>query len=217
MEGQVLDAPNALAQAIRLQQLAGAYGEWDTYKDDEGKTKSNFQHADPSSKTDELIQRLNGLGRAVVFTRFRNRAEFVAERIRQETDMEVLLMVGGLGESKQKEYLDRFLDVGRHPDPLVAVCVYGTISEGVNELVASRDIFLLDWYTAKDAVQAVDRLDRPGIKHASVRATVLYSEGTIDELMIDRSSMRVLPLKEVLRTPDAYAFLLNPIDTQIEE
>jgi hypothetical protein len=100
---------------------------------------------------------------------------------------------------------------------LVAVCVYGTISEGVNELVASRDIFLLDWYTAKDAVQAVDRLDRPGIKHASVRATVLYSEGTIDELMIDRSSMRVLPLKEVLRTPDAYAFLLNPIDTQIEE
>lgn len=217
MEGQELDAPNVLAQAVRLQQLAGAYGKWETYHDEEGKKKSSFLHADPSSKTDELILRLAGLNRSVVFTRFRNRAEFVAKRIREELDMEVLLMVGGISEAKQSEMLDRFFDLVHNPDPLVAICVYGTISEGVNELVTARDIFLLDWYTSKDAVQAVDRLDRPGIKHESVRATVLYSEGTIDELMIDRSALRVLPLKEVLRTPDAYAFLLNPIDRQIEE
>jgi ERCC4-related helicase len=160
------------------------------------------------------LLRLDGLDRSVVFTRFRNRAEYVAERIEQELGYEVLLMVGGITEKKQKELLDRFADpLNRN---LVAVCVYGTISEGVNELVASRDILLLDWYTAKDAAQAVDRLDRPGTKHDIVRATVLYAEGTIDELMIDRSSMRVLPIKEVLRTPDAYAFLLDPIDSYSE-
>ena len=210
MDGQTLDAPNVLAQAIRLQQLAGGLGEWETYQDEEGKTKSTYQHADPSAKVDELLERINGLDRAVVFTRFRNRAEYVAERIENELGVEVLLMVGGISEKNQKNLLDRFMDLRNRN--LVAVCVYGTISEGVNELVVSRDILLLDWYTAKDVAQAVDRLDRPGLKHESVRATVLYAKGTIDELMIDRSSFRVIPLKEILRTPDAYAYLLNPID-----
>lgn len=217
MDGQVLDAPNALAQATRLQQLAGGLGKWETYQNEEGITKSTYQHADPSSKVDELIERIAGLRRAVVFTRFRNRAEYVASRIETELDVEVSLMVGGMGEKKQKEHLDRFLDIVHNPEPLIAVCVYGTISEGVNELVASRDIFILDWYTAKDVAQAVDRLDRPGTRHDSVRATVLYAEDTIDELMIDRSSFRVLPLKEILRTPDAYSYLLNPIDRDREE
>jgi hypothetical protein len=214
MDGQVLDASNALAQAVRLQQLAGGLGEWETYTDEEGRTKSNYQHATPSAKTEELLFRLAGLDRAVVFTRFRNRAEFVADQIQKELGYETLLMVGGISEARQQALLDQFSD--RRYRNLVAVCVYGTISEGVNELVAAQDIFILDWYTAKDVAQAVDRLDRPGQK-LMVRSHVLYSRGTIDELMIDRSSNRVVPLKKVLRTPKAWGFLLNPIDTQYEQ
>lgn len=208
--GEVLDAPNVLAQAVRLQQLAGGLGTWETYYDESGKKKSSYKHADPSSKLDELLFRLEGLRRSVVFTRFRDRANFVADAIRSNLGYEVMLMVGGLSEANQKKMLDRFFS--NAPEDIVAVCVYGTISEGVNELVSARDIFILDWLTAKDVAQAVDRLDRPGTMHDSVRATVLYSEGTIDELMIDRSSMRVLPLKEILRTPDAWEYLANPID-----
>ncbi len=213
-DGEVLDASNALAQATRLQQLAGGLGTWKTFKDEEGRTKSNYQHADPSAKVDELIFRLDGLNRAVVFTRFRNRAEYVAKRIEDETGSEVLLMVGGMSEKTQKENLDKFSDPLL--DDIVAVCVYGTISEGVNELVISRDIFILDWLTAKDVAQAVDRLDRPGTKHDSIRAHILYSEETIDELAIDRSAFRVLPINKILRTPDAYEYLLNLVDRNNE-
>lgn len=214
-DGEVLDASNALAQATRLQQLAGGLGTWETYKDEEGRTKSSYQHADPSAKVDELIFRLNGLNRAVVFTRFRNRAEYVAERIESELGVEVLLMVGGISEKNQKKMLDRFMSIELYDD-IVAVCVYGTISEGVNELVTSRDIFILDWLTAKDVAQAVDRLDRPGTRHDSIRAHILYSEETIDELAIDRSAFRVLPINKILRTPDAYEYLLNLVDRNNE-
>ncbi len=213
-DGEVLDASNVLAQGTRLQQLAGGLGTWETYKDEEGRTKSSYQHADPSAKVDELIFRLDGLNRAVVFTRFRNRAEYVAKRIEEENGSEVLLMVGGMSEKVQKENLDRFSDPLL--DDIVAVCVYGTISEGVNELVTSRDIFILDWLTAKDVAQAVDRLDRPGTKHDSIRAHILYSEDTIDELAIDRSAFRVLPINKILRTPDAYDYLLNLVDRNNE-
>lgn len=213
--GEVLDAPNILAQAVRMQQLAGGLGTWETFENENGQIKSTYQHADPSSKIDELLFRLEGLNRAVVFTRFRNRAEYVSRRIEAELGHETLMMVGGVSDKNQKEMLRRFMDPVE--ENLVAVCVYGTISEGVNELVASRDIFILDWYTAKDVAQAVDRLDRPGTKHDSIRATVLYSEDTIDELMIDRSSFRVLPLKSIMRTPNAWSYLLNPIDRDHEE
>lgn len=211
LDGQILDAPNALAQATRLQQLAGGLGKWETIEDEEGRTKSSYQHADPSSKIDELIFRLDGLHRSVVFTRFRNRAEYVAKRIEDELGIEPLLMVGGISEAKQKKMLDRFVDRDLATGPLSAVCVFGTISEGVNELVSSSDIFILDWLTAKDVAQAVDRLDRPGQKRM-VRATVLCAEATIDELMIDRSAVRVLSLNAILRTPDAYKYLLNLVD-----
>lgn len=212
LDGQVLDASNALAQATRLQQLAGGLGEWETKEDETGRIISSYQHADPSSKVDELIFRIDGLHRSVVFTRFRNRAEYVAQRIEDELGIETLLMVGGLSEAKQKEMLDRFIDGNLDSDPLSAVCVFGTISEGVNELVSASDIFLLDWLTAKDVAQAVDRLDRPGVKHEYVRATVLYAKGTVDELLIDRSALRVKSLNKILRTPDAYQYLLNLVD-----
>lgn len=213
--GEVLDAQNILAQATRLQQLAGGLGTWETSKDESGRTTSSYRMARPSAKTDQLVFRLEGLNRAVVFTRFRNRAEFVAAEIEKELGHEVMLMVGGISDKRQKEMLDRFLNSSA--ENIVAVCVYGTISEGVNELVAARDIFILDWLTAKDVAQAVDRLDRPGTQHDSVRATVLYAQGTIDELMIDRSAIRVLPLKEILRTPEAWAYLVNPIDRKYVE
>ncbi len=213
-DGEVLDASNVLAQATRLQQLAGGLGTWETYKDEEGRLRSTYQHADPSAKIDELILRLAGLDRAVVFTRFRNRAEYVARRIESELGSEVLLMVGGLSDQAQKENLDRFANPELHD--IVAVCVYGTISEGVNELVSSKDIFILDWLTAKDVAQAVDRLDRPGTKHDYIRAHILYSEETIDELAIDRSAVRVLPINKVLRTPKAYDYLLNLVDINNE-
>ncbi len=212
---EVLDASNVLAQATRLQQLAGGLGTWDTFKDEEGRVKSTYQHADPSAKVDELIYRLTGLNRAVVFTRFRNRAEYVAKRIEAELGYEVILMVGGISEKNQKEMLDRFMTISMYDD-IVAVCVYGTISEGVNELVTSQDIFILDWLTAKDVVQAIDRLDRPGNRHISIRAHILYSEDTVDELAIDRSALRILPMNKILKTPRAYEYLLNLVDSNKE-
>lgn len=208
--GEVLDAPNQLARAVRLQQLAGGLGKWKTEEDEEGRLTSSYLHANPSSKTDVLIEMLEGLDRAVVFTRFRNRAEFVTDRIKKELGVEVALITGGVSEKRTKQMLGQFLNLEENPEPIVAVCVYGTISEGVNELVSAQDIFLLDWSTVKDVEQAVDRLDRPG-QTGSVRAVTLYSKGTIDELTIDREAGKVKPLREILRNPEGWAYLLTPI------
>ena len=203
-EGHVLDASNALAQLTRLQQLAGALGHWETKTDDTGKVISKFTHADPSSKTDKLLEMLEGLDRAVVFTRFRDRAEFVANKILEELRIEPLLFTGGTSEVVTELYLERF----KNPDlrPCVAVCVYGTISEGINDLVIAHDIFFLDWSTVKDVEQAADRLDRPG-QTQQVRCVTLYAEGTVDELAINREAGKVRPLRGILRDEHGWAYL----------
>lgn len=209
--GEVLDAPNVLAQATRLQQLAGGLGTWSTSEDDAGRVRSEYTPADPSSKVDTLIDMLAGLDRAVVFTRFRKRAEYVARRIGEDLPgVEPLLITGSTTEISTKLALARFSDPKQ--GPFVAICVFGTISEGVNELVAAQDIFFLDWSTTKDVSQAADRLDRPGQK-GMVRAVTLYSKGTIDELTIDREAFKMVPIREALKTPDAWSFLLDPIDS----
>lgn len=202
--GMVLDASNHLARLTRLQQLAGGLGEWETYEDETGRVVSNYRHANPSSKTDVLIDRLQGLDRAVVWTRFRDRAEFVARRIAEETNLEPLLITGSTTEVATGLALARFADPRQ--GPFVAVCVYGTISEGINELVAASDVFFLDWTVVKDVTQAADRCDRPG-QARQVRCTTLYARGTVDEAAIDREAQKVRPLRALLRDPRAWEFL----------
>ena len=204
MEGQVLDAPNQLARLVRLQQLAGGLGVWETKQAEDGRVVSTYRHADPSSKTDVLLDMLQGLHRAVVFTKFRDRAEYVARRISQAGFAEPLLITGATTEAATSSALARFADLQQ--GPFVAVCVYGTISEGVNELVSASDIFFLDWSTVKDVTQAADRLDRPG-QERMVRCVTLYAARTVDEAAIDREAGKVIPLRELLRSPDAWAFL----------
>ena len=204
-DGQRLEASNALAQAVRLQQLAGGLGEWTTKEDSTGKIVSKYRHALPSAKLDMLLGMLDGLQRAVVFTRYRDRAEFVADHL----DCGVLF-TGGQSEKVTTQRLEWFRDVEQYPSPQVAICVYGTISEGVNDLVSAHDIFFLDWTTAKDVTQAADRLDRPG-QTSLVRCVTLYAKGTIDEVAIDREAGKVRPLREILRSPDAWRFLDDPL------
>jgi hypothetical protein len=203
-DGQVLDASNHFARLVRLQQLAGGLGEWETYEDETGKVVSHYQHANPSAKTDVLLEMLEGLDRAVVWTRFRNRAEFVTKRIAEETKLEPLLISGATTEVATELALARFSDPKQ--GPFVAVCVYGTISEFVNELVAASDVFFLDWTTVKDVAQAADRCDRPG-QTRQVRCVTLYARGTVDEAAIDREAGKVRPLRALLRDPKAYEFL----------
>ncbi len=209
---QVLDASIVLTQMTRLQQLAGAHGEWETWEDEDGRTRSSFKHADPSSKTDVLLEMLEGLDRAVVFTRFRDRAEYVADRVKaSDLEIEPLLITGGTTEAATKNSLALFAAMGPFDSgPYVAICVYGTVSEGINDLVSAHDIFFLDWTTAKDVTQAADRLDRPG-QDRQVRCVTLYAEGTIDELAIDREAGKVKPLRSILRSPDGWHFLLDPL------
>ena len=207
-DGQVLDASTVLTQMVRLQQLAGGLGKWSTFEDKEGITRSKYQHADPSAKTDVLIEMLAGLHRAVVFTRFRNRAEFVAKKISEDGFAIPLVISGATSEVETHNALARF--ASDDATDLVAVCVFGTISEGVNELVSAHDVFFLDWTTAKDVTQAADRLDRPG-QDRLVRCVTLYSEGTIDEAAIDREAGKVRPLREILRSPDGWQFLVDPL------
>ena len=212
MGGQTLDAPNALAQATRLQQLAGGLGEWKTWEDDEGRTKSSYSHSDPSAKIDRLMDMIDGLDRVVIWTRFRDRAEFVAHRLRQVTPPSVTMpypitISGGTSEKETSRALRRFAH--EYACPLALICVYGTISEGVNQLVRAHDVFILDWTTQKDVGQAVDRCDRPG-QDRRVRVVTLYAKDTIDEAAIDREAMKVRPLRQILRSPDAWGHLLSP-------
>ena len=202
-EGQVLDASNTLAQLVRLQQLAGGLGEWDTSEDPTGRVRSSYQHARPSAKLDALTDLIVGLDRVVVFTQFRNRAEFYAAEIGTH---DVLLFTGAVSEIETANRLARF--ASGDETLMVAMCVYGTISEGVNELVSAHDIVFLDWRTVKDVEQAADRLDRPG-QTTEVRCITLYSEGTIDEAAIDREADKVRPLREILRSPEGWAYLIG--------
>lgn len=212
IDGQTLDASTVLVQLTRLQQLAGAFGQWETFEDHTGAVKSTFTHARPSAKIDVLLERLEGLQRAVVFTRFRDRAEFVANEIASKMNgVKPLLITGGVSEAQTTQRLERFLNVEKHNLPHVAVCVFGTVSEGINELVSADTMFILDWTTAKDVTQAADRLDRPGQK-SPVKIVTLYSEGTVDEAAIDRESNKVVPLRKILRSPKGWEFLLNPIE-----
>ena len=204
-DGMVLDAKNVLDQATKLQQLAGGLGTWKTWVDGDGIMRSRYSISAPSSKTEVLLDMLRGLHRAVVFTRFRNRAEFVASEIEKELEVEAIVISGGQTENMTDQLLDRFM----HDEvPLVAVCVFGTISEGVNELVAAQDVFFLDWITVSQVEQAVDRLDRPGQK-GQVRAVTLYSTGTVDELAIDRERNKVIPLRIAIRSKDGWRYLVD--------
>lgn len=208
LDGMTLDSSTVLSQMTRLQQLAGGLGKWETWEDEEGRVRSRYRLAAPSAKTDTLVHMVDGLHRAVVFTRFRDRANFVAGKIGDETESVPLVISGGTTEAQTTAALTRF--ASDDPANLVAVCVYGTISEGVNELVAAHDVFFLDWTTAKDVTQAADRLDRPG-QDRMVRCVTLYSEGTIDEAAIDRESGKVKPLREILRSPAGWKFLIDPM------
>lgn len=205
-DGQKLDAPTKLAQLTRLQQLAGGLGTWETH-DENGRQVSTYHLAHPSSKTDALLDMLAGLQRAVVFTRFRDRANFVASAI-AKTVTEAVVFSGATSEKDAHYNLGRFADTAGHPYPMAAVCVFGTISEGVNELTTASDIFFLDWTTAKDVSQAADRLDRPG-QTRLVRCVTLYAEGTVDEAALDREAGKVRPLRELLRAPEAWEWLLD--------
>ena len=211
IEGKVLDASNVLVQLTRLQQLAGAYGDWETFQDHSGAIHSTFRHTRPSAKLDVLLDRLEGLQRSVVFTRFRDRAEFVAREIEKECVTTPMLITGRTNERETEAILNIFSRPNDFPEPHVVICVYGTISEGVNELVSASTMFLLDWTTAKDVTQAADRLDRPGQK-SMVRIVTLYSENTIDELAVDREANKVIPLRKILRSPKGWDFLLDPFD-----
>ena len=130
---------------------------------------SKFTHAAPSSKTDKLLEMIEGLRRVVIFTRFRDRAEFVAQAIEDSGWGMAQLYTGKTNETKTEAQLIEFDDES-DPDPIAAVCVYGTISEGINQLVSAHDIFFLDWSTVKDVEQAADRLDRPGQTQISTSA-----------------------------------------------
>ena len=213
MDGQTLDASTSLVQATRLQQLAGGFGKWKTWKDEEGRTRSSYRLADPSAKVDRLIDMIDGLDRVVIWTRFRDRAEYVARRLREHAQPSTVpfpLIISGRTSEKETTWALRRFSQERQ-GPLAAICVYGTISEGVNELVRAHDVFILDWTTAKDVGQAVDRCDRPG-QTKQVRAVTLYAQGTIDEAGIDRESMKVRPLRSILRSPDAWSHLLSPFE-----
>lgn len=168
-DGDVIMAPNVLAQMIKLRQIASGL-------DLLGET------FDDSSKLDLAIELIEDVlpNKTVVFTWHRATAAALAKRLRNRG-------IGGVsvvtGEVPQKQRAALIEDFQTNPDTKVFVGTIKTIGESVTLHAAADVIFIEHSWTAADMDQAKDRVYRIG-QTRRVSVTYIVAKDTVDETRV---------------------------------
>lgn len=183
--GELLEAPNALAKMMKLRQIASGF-----VKDTETGEIHIIGDSLRKSVKEVCQVTLETEKRIVVFAYFRAECERLADMLRQRgTTVEVVT-----GSTKADERLairKRFGDVSGNPERIILVAQQRTMSVSVNELVTAQNaVFASMSERREDWVQARGRLDRNGQKGQHVTFWNVMSPGLIGEIMRDRHEDR---------------------------
>lgn len=179
--GQLLEAPNALAKYMKLRQVTAGLA-----KD----TTTGQVHIIGDSKRKAQIEvanvTLGGEQRLVLFGYFTTECHLLAEKLRKiepNTTVEVIT-----GATKGPERLDirrRFGDVSGNPQRMILVAQQRTMSVSVNELVTAQNALYGSLSERRDdLVQSRGRLDRNGQEGSHVTFWNVFVPGTVDEVML---------------------------------
>lgn len=187
-------APNRLAQMMRLRQITSGY-----LPDDSGTMRDIG-----TSKADVIGSIVNdqlaGENRVVVFAQFVPEiARLRAKLATKGTTVEVI--DGSVKAEERLAIRQRFGDTAKHPERIVLVAQFKTVSLSVNELVtASHAVFGSLSLQRDDLIQAQDRLNRMGQKRP-VTFWFALVPGSVDAVIYkshqDRSNLEAAVLDHI--------------------
>lgn len=182
--GDLLEAPNALAKIMKLRQISAGFVR-DTTTGEIHVVGNSLQKA-----VAEIINvQLANEKRVVVFAYFKSECEALAKALVQK-GREVELITGQTKARDRLAVRRRFGDVSGNPDPIVLVAQVRTMSLSVNELVtAQHAVYATMSERRVDWAQSRDRLNRKG-QLLPVTFWNCYVPGTVGEVMIEKHKDR---------------------------
>lgn len=182
--GDLLEAPNALAKIMKLRQIHGGF-----VKDTE--TEIVHEVGDTLRKSVQEIVNVNlaNEDRVVVFAYFKSECAALADALKQK-GRTVELITGATKASERLAIRQRFGDTQSHPEQTVLVAQARTMSLSVNELVtASHAVYASMSERRDDWVQSRGRLDRNG-QTKPVTFWNVFAPNTVGQIMIDNHKRR---------------------------
>lgn len=197
--GDLLVAPNPLAQLMRLNQLASASA---SVTEDGIVTLES-----PSPKVDDLVDLLEEMGDEplVVAAVSRQLIELAAERL-TKLNIPHGLVTGAQSGYERGQAVTRFQD-GRDR---VILLTLGAGAEGLTLTRASRMLFMQESYSEVQNAQARDRVHRIGSEiHAAVQIIVQITPGTVEETRREIVTTKAMRMEEVVRDEETLRRLLG--------
>lgn len=172
--GELMSTPSMLINRLRLRQLTCGFAK----EDDTGEI-----HWLGSSRIDTAVDLVSDLlssqSRVVVFGWARAEIEALTARLGPVAH----LITGQTPDTERLRLRSMFHDVDAHPEKMVLIAQWRTISLGINELVtASHAVMMSLTEQREDVLQAIGRLDRPG-QTRPVTYHWLLARGTVDEVV----------------------------------
>lgn len=173
-EDKPVVASVVIAQLVRLQQFALAYGDVATKPD--GSTSVKLYN--PSSKLDALLDIIDDAGdkKLVVFSTSKQMVNLAEARL-ASANYNVVKVTGDVKDALRTKAIREFRD----GDAQVFLATIGAGGTGLNLQVADTAIFLdRDWSPANN-LQAEDRIHRIGQESQSVHIIDIVARDTIDQ------------------------------------
>lgn len=176
--GELLEAPNALAKYMKLRQITSGFAK---------ESSTGDIHILGNSKrraVKELVETtLAGEDRIVVFAFFKSECAMIADSLRAK-GVTVEVITGDTPARERLAIRQRFGDVSRNPGRTILVAQVTTMSLSVNELVTAQNAVFCSLDSRRAVwVQARGRLDRNGQKGKKVTFWNISVPGTIDQIM----------------------------------
>lgn len=219
---ELLVAPNPLAQLMRLNQLAAAYGEMVPYTRREKQDvmrdgvlvtetveipDTKLQLTAPSPKVDDMVDLLEELGDEplVVAAVSRQLIELAAERL-TKLNIPHGLVTGAQTGYERGQAIERFQN-GHHR---VILLTLGAGAEGITLTRAQRMLFMQESYSEVQNIQARDRVHRIGSeRHEFVQIILQITPGTVEEARRDLVEAKGMRMEEIVRDQSTLLRLLG--------
>jgi hypothetical protein len=192
--GELVEAPNALAKIMKLRQIHAGF-----IHDTETKITHSIGRSLQKGVCEIVNVQLAGEQRLVVFAYFKTECQMLADELAKVSGRKVELITGATKPKDRLAIRQRFGDVSGNPEPTVLVAQVRTMSLSVNELVtAQHAVYASRSERRVDEVQSRDRLNRPGqtkpVTYWNVFAPDLISEvmmknhrtnGSLEKALLD--------------------------------
>lgn len=195
-DGDIVTAPSALTQTIRLLQFASSFAEMQT---DEATGETKAKLTEPSCKVDALIDDIKngdfGNDSVAVCAVSRQLIELLSAALTKEK-IEHGLITGAQNEDERQQAIDDF-QAGKTKWILFTAQAGGV---GVTLTAARRLIMLQRPWSLVDHKQALDRVHRIGSEvHDSIIITDYVTEGTVEERVIQVLETKADNFEQIVR------------------